>query len=66
MRWLNEPAKWSDVSDVITMTAEAQTDFWRVTRHDYIFDSGHFYYREVTGDFTVSVQFSAQYEALYD
>lgn len=66
MRWLNEPSKWSDVAGVITMTAEAKTDFWRVTRHNYIFDNGHFYYREVTGDFTVSVQFAAAYNGLYD
>jgi regulation of enolase protein 1 (concanavalin A-like superfamily) len=66
MQWLNEPQQWSDVGGIIKMTAAAQTDFWRVTRHGYIVDNGHFYYREVTGDFTVTVQFSAAYQALYD
>lgn len=66
MQWLNEPPQWNDTGDTITVTAGAQTDFWRVTRHGFIADNGHFYYREVTGDFTVSVQFAAQYQVLYD
>lgn len=66
MQWLNEPQKWSDTDATITITAEAKTDFWRLTKHGFIADNGHLYYRDATGDFTASVQFSAQYETLYD
>ena len=66
MQWLNEPSRWDDGDGVIRVTADGQTDFWRITRHGFIADNGHFYYQDVTGDFTVGVQFSARYSALYD
>jgi regulation of enolase protein 1 (concanavalin A-like superfamily) len=66
MQWLNEPPHWQVTDDQITMTAAPQTDFWRVTRHGYIVDNGHFFYEQVEGDFAVSVQFSADYTGLYD
>lgn len=66
MQWYNEPASWKQDNDVIEITADGQTDFWRVTRHGYIVDNGHFYYQDVTGDFIAQVKFTGEYNALYD
>lgn len=66
MEWYNEPAKWSANGEAITMSAEKDTDFWRVTRHDFIKDDAHFYYETVSGDFTVTVKITGNYAVLYD
>ncbi|MDL5055422.1 DUF1349 domain-containing protein [Oscillatoria laete-virens NRMC-F 0139] len=66
MQWYNEPPAWHETDSQITMTAGAQTDFWRYTRHTYITDNGNFYYRSVTGDFTATVRVSGAYADQYD
>jgi regulation of enolase protein 1 (concanavalin A-like superfamily) len=66
MKWYNEPAKWSHDGDVIMITADAKTDFWRKTHDGGIRDSGHFYFQPVHGDFVAEVKFAANYRALYD
>lgn len=66
MQWLNEPANWTESGDTITVTADAKTDFWRVTRHNFIADNGHFYYETITGDFSATVKVTGDYAALYD
>lgn len=66
MKWYNEPKTWNDADGVISVTTDKETDFWRVTRHDFIADNAHFYYQEVTGDFVATVKFTGAYEALYD
>ncbi|MBN1563512.1 MAG: DUF1349 domain-containing protein [Anaerolineae bacterium] len=66
MQWLNEPTQWTHHADTITVTAEGQTDFWRITHDGGVRDSGHFYYQPVQGDFTAEVKFNAAYSALYD
>ena len=38
MQWLNEPAIWQRAADVITVSVEPGTDFWRETGHGYIRD----------------------------
>jgi regulation of enolase protein 1 (concanavalin A-like superfamily) len=66
MDWYNEPAKWSADDEMITITANAKTDFWRKTHDGGIRDNGHFYFQPVRGDFTADVKFTADYHALYD
>lgn len=66
MQWYNEPASWDDSDGVITVMTDKETDFWRITRHDFIADNAHFYYQDVVGDFTATVKFAGAYEALYD
>lgn len=66
MDWLNEPNKWSVEGDVIRVTSDAETDFWRKTHYGFIRDSGHFFYQPVTGDFVAEVRFSGAYSDLYD
>jgi len=66
MQWLNEPPAWQMNDDRIRVVTGSQTDFWRVTHYGFIRDSGHFYYEERPGDFTIQVKIDAKYEALYD
>lgn len=66
MEWYNKPATCHVDGDTITMTAEKETDFWRVTLHDFIKDDGHFYYKTVTGDFVATVKVIGDYAELYD
>jgi regulation of enolase protein 1 (concanavalin A-like superfamily) len=66
MKWYNEPASWDLTDDRLTINVEGETDFWRVTLHDFIKDNGHFYSRSVTGDFTATAKIGGEYETLYD
>jgi uncharacterized protein len=66
MQWYNEPPFWKDQEGTVTVTSGAKTDFWRITHYGFIRDSGHFYYQEVTGDFTAIVKIIGQYQTLYD
>lgn len=66
MQWHNEPLAWRADGDVLIVTAGAKTDFWRKTHDSGVRDSGHFYFRPVTGDFVAQVKVSGQYAALYD
>jgi regulation of enolase protein 1 (concanavalin A-like superfamily) len=66
MEWLNEPREWKAEGENLSFLTEAETDFWQKTFYGFRHDNGHFYYREVEGDFTAEVVFHAEYEALYD
>ena len=66
MKWFNKPKNWDDNNNQLTVTANAKTDFWRVTRHDFIKDDAHFYYQDVAGDFTATVKITGDYATLYD
>lgn len=66
MQWYNEPPTWQTQADGIWLTTGARTDFWQKTHYGFIRDNGHFYYQTVTGDFTVAVKVTGQYQVLYD
>lgn len=66
MEWINEPYAWRVDGERITVTTKPKSDFWRKTLHEFIAESGHFYYEEVAGDFVASVTFAADYQTLYD
>ncbi len=68
MEWLNQPPEWQSSTDgkTVRLRAGAQTDFWRKTYDGGLRDNGHFYYQQVTGDFTAEVRVTGQYAALYD
>ncbi len=66
MQWLNEPPRWTDEDDRITLRTGAKTDFWRKTHYGFIRDNGHFYYQPVSGNFSAEVKLIGQYAALYD
>jgi uncharacterized protein len=66
--WLNEPSQWKLENEgaELAMTTGGKTDFWRVTRHGFIKDDGHFYGFSVEGDFTATVRVAGEYGQLYD
>jgi regulation of enolase protein 1 (concanavalin A-like superfamily) len=66
MYWLNEPPAWREDGSTLTVKSGPQTDFWRKTHDGGVRHSGHFYGREVTGDFTAEVKVSGAYRDLYD
>jgi regulation of enolase protein 1 (concanavalin A-like superfamily) len=66
LQWFNEAPKWEHKEDRIVITTAPKSDFWRKTHYGFIRDNGHFYYQPVTGDFTVDVKVSGQYNCLYD
>jgi len=66
VRWLNEPAHWSVSDDVLTVTAEAGTDFWRTTHYGYVRDTGHVYGADLAGDFDLAVWVRGAYADQYD
>ena len=65
-QWYNEPSTWEDVDNIITVTADPKTDFWRKTHYGFIRDNGHFYYQTLSGDFTAEVKVKGEYATLYD
>jgi regulation of enolase protein 1 (concanavalin A-like superfamily) len=64
MEWMNEPTRWAVKNDIIAITADPKTDFWR--RPGHIASSGHFYHQSATGDFVAEVKITGDYAALYD
>jgi regulation of enolase protein 1 (concanavalin A-like superfamily) len=66
MDWLNEPPAWREEDGVLSMTTGERTDFWRETHYGFVRDTGHFRCREVSGDFTATLEFRGDYTALYD
>lgn len=66
MEWLNEPASWQRTGDVLTVSVDPGTDFWRETGYGYIRDSGHVYGEVLAGDLDVSVRLRCTLSAQYD
>lgn len=66
MQWLNEPQQWAANDNVLTITPETKSDFWRTTHYGFIFDSGHFYYQVAENNFSCSVRVRANYQNQYD
>ncbi len=66
MHWLNEPPTWKDDGNQIEAITASKSDFWRKTHYGFTRDSGHFYYQEVSGNFTAEIRVIGRYEALYD
>jgi uncharacterized protein len=66
MKWYNEPYTWKEREGAIEVTTKAKTDFWRKTHYHFIRDDGHFYYREINGNFTAQVKITGEYQTLYD
>ncbi len=66
MEWLNEPASWQRTGDVLTVSVDPSTDFWRETGYGYIRDSGHVYGEVLAGDLDVSVRMRCTLGIQYD
>ncbi|MGL5149837.1 MAG: DUF1349 domain-containing protein [Clostridium sp.] len=66
MKWLNEPKIWVLENNILTVETDKDTDFWMETFYGFKRDNGHFYYKEVAGDFVAETTFSGDYKSLYD
>jgi regulation of enolase protein 1 (concanavalin A-like superfamily) len=66
VHWLNAPARWSTEPGLLTVMADAGTDFWRTTGYGYVRDSGHIYGDVQPGDFDLSVSLTGAYAHQYD
>ena len=65
--WLNEPATWTaDGDDALTLTTDPDTDFWRITEHGFIRDTGHLLGADLEVDFTLTATFAGDYREQYD
>jgi uncharacterized protein len=60
------PRQWSAADDVLTVTADPATDFWRTTHYGYATDSGHVYGTDVSGDLDLRVVVRGAYAEQYD
>jgi len=66
MEWLNEPANWQRTGDLVTVSVDTGTDFWRETGYGYVRDSGHVYGEVLAGDLDVSVRVRCTLSVQYD
>jgi regulation of enolase protein 1 (concanavalin A-like superfamily) len=64
--WLNEPPRFEWRGEALVVETGAKTDFWNNTFYGFKNTNGHFYGRPVAGDFSAEVEFSADYQVLYD
>jgi regulation of enolase protein 1 (concanavalin A-like superfamily) len=66
MRWLNPPEKWSVEGGALAFHVMPRTDYWRTTHYGYVRDTGHFFFREESGDFVARAKVEGTYRELYD
>jgi uncharacterized protein len=66
MQWLNEPASWQRTGDVLRVSVDPGTDFWRTTGYGYVHDNGHVYGELLPGDLDVSVRVRGAFANQYD
>lgn len=64
--WLNPPPTWSIDGEELRLSTAPGSDFWRVTRENFVKDDGHLFGRVVHGDFSARVDVRADYAAQYD
>ena len=66
MQWLNEPANWQRTGDMLRVSVDPGTDFWRATGYGYIHDSGHVYGELLPADLDISVRVRGSFASQYD
>jgi regulation of enolase protein 1 (concanavalin A-like superfamily) len=64
--WINEPPAHREEGGVLSVSTGKETDWWNNTFYGFKHLSGHFRATPVTGDFSLTVSFSAPYATLYD
>lgn len=65
-RWINPPLAESRHGDTLRVTTGRDTDFWNNTFYGFRHGNGHFLAADVSGDFSLTLKFSAPYTRLYD
>jgi len=64
--WINPPPAFTQKDGVLSVTTGQETAYWNNTFYGFKHDNGHFLATPVTGNFSLTVRFSAGYSALYD
>ncbi len=64
-RWINEPTEWS-IGQSLEVRTRPNTDYWQRTHYGFQRDNGHFYFINIVGDFTFSLQVGFEPQAQYD
>ncbi len=64
--WLNPPPHWSVDEKGLSVTAAAETDFWKNTFYGFQHSNGHLFAKMVEGDFSAEAVFSSAYPEQYD
>lgn len=64
--WLNPPPFFSEGKKLLTVRTGWKTDFWQNTFYGFKRDNGHFYHRNVVGDFSAEVTIVGKFSELYD
>ena len=65
-RWINPPPATSQTGGALRVTTGKETDFWNNTFYGFKHGNGHVLATPVSGDFSLTVSFSAPYSTLYD
>lgn len=64
--WKNEPELWSVQDDKLIVHSMPNTDFWQRTHYGFRCDTGHCLFKEMSGDFTMTLSVSYKYELQFD
>lgn len=64
--WLNPPPEWELTREGLTVTTGEKTDFWQSTFYGFRRDDGHALLVPAPDEFTATLEFSGEYETLYD
>jgi hypothetical protein len=64
-RWLNQPVNWLSYAG-LTVTSDANTDFWRTTHYGFVRDNGHALLHPVGPRFRLTTRFFGDYREQYD
>jgi regulation of enolase protein 1 (concanavalin A-like superfamily) len=65
-QWLNPPQSWDTKEGALSVDVSPKTDFWRKTHYGFVRDSGHFFFKRVSGDFSIQARMRGDYTSLYD
>lgn len=64
--WHNEPPFHEQRGDALVVRTGKDTDYWNNTFYGFRHDNGHFRATPVSGDFSLELSLSADYQRLYD
>lgn len=64
--WRNAPPFHEERDGALVVRTSKDTDYWNNTFYGFKHDDGHFRATPVTGDFSLELAFSANYQRLYD
>jgi len=54
--WFNEPQNVNFADKEIKIVADQKTDFWQALHHQIKKDNAHLFYKTVSGDFSLNIQ----------